>query len=61
MLMIDFISEMSHSPILETLKAADLGYFGATWCPHAGPTAGYERLRIIAFLAAWVGVSLCHT
>ena len=29
MLMVDFISEMSHSPKLETLKAADLGYFGA--------------------------------
>ena len=57
MLMTDLIREMSHSPRLETLKAADLGLFDATWCPHAG----YERLRIIAFLAAWVRILFRHT
>ncbi|KAF6228249.1 hypothetical protein HO133_007979 [Letharia lupina] len=45
-------SAMSHSPKLETLKAADFGYFGATWWPRAT----YERLRIVTFLAAWLFV-----
>lgn len=35
---------------IKTLKAADFGYFGATWWPRAT----YERLRILTFLAVWV-------
>ena len=42
---------MSHSSRLESLKAADFAYFGATWWPRAR----YERLRIVTFLAIWVG------
>ena len=51
-LRLDFVSTMSHSSKLETLKAADFAYFGATWWPRAR----YERLRIVTFLAIWVGV-----
>lgn len=45
---------MSHSPKLKTLRAADFGYFGATWWPRASP----DRLRIVTLLAAWVRLSL---
>ena len=45
---------MSHSPKLESLKAADFGYFGATWWPRAGR----ERLKTATFLTIWVGLSL---
>ena len=53
-LILDFASAMGHSSKLEALKAADFGYFGATWWPRAR----YERLRIVTFLAAWVGIFL---
>lgn len=54
--MFDMVSAMSHSPKLDSLKAADFGYFGATWWPRAS----YERLRIVTFLAAWVSILLRH-
>ena len=47
-------SAMSHSPKLEALKVADFAYFGATWWPRAR----YERLKIVTFLATWVGILL---
>lgn len=50
-LIFGFVSAMSHSPKLETLKAADFGYFGATWWPRAV----YKRLRVVTLLAIWVG------
>lgn len=49
--MFDFASTMGHSSKLEALKAADFAYFGATWWPQAR----YDRLRIVTFLAIWVG------
>lgn len=54
--MFDMASAMSHNPKLDSLKAADFGYFGATWWPRAS----YERLRIVTFLAAWVSILLRH-
>ena len=47
---------MSHSSKLDSLKAADFGYFGATWWPRAR----YERLKIVTLLAVWVGIALRH-
>lgn len=35
---------------IESLKAADIGYFGASWWPRAP----YDRLRIMAFVSLWI-------
>ncbi|KAL8861149.1 MAG: hypothetical protein Q9178_002365 [Gyalolechia marmorata] len=48
----DCYSTMSHNPKLETFKAADFAYFGATWWPHAS----YDRLKVVTFLAIWVEI-----
>ena len=45
-------SSMKHSTKLGSLKAADIGYWGATWWPQAK----YRRLRIGTFLVAWVRI-----
>ena len=45
---------MSHSSKLESLKAADFGYFGATWWPRAK----YDRLKTVTLLTVWVSFSL---
>lgn len=45
-------SAMKHSRRLESLKAADLGCWGASWWPQAK----YERLKVATFLVAWVCV-----
>lgn len=41
---------MGESPMLRALKAADFGFFGATWWPDAD----WERLKIATYLATWV-------
>ncbi len=41
---------MGDSPLLKSLKAADFGFFGATWWPEAD----WERLKIATYLATWV-------
>jgi hypothetical protein len=43
-------STMGDSQLLQTLKAADFGLFGATWWPEAD----WERLKIATYLATWV-------
>lgn len=46
-------SAMKDSTKVESLKAADIGYWGATWWPQAK----YERLRIATLFVAWVCTS----
>ena len=40
----------AYSRKIRALKAADFGYFGATWWPRAP----YSRLRVLTFLSTWI-------
>lgn len=43
-------STLGDSKLLEWLKDADFGLFGATWWPQAS----MERLRIVTYISIWV-------
>ncbi|KAL8833601.1 MAG: hypothetical protein Q9170_004184 [Blastenia crenularia] len=44
-------SLLGDSKLLQPLRTADFGFFGATWWPEAD----WERLKIATYLATWVG------